>query len=69
MSRMPETVTGHIGLGGNVGDRAAILRRAVDMMDELPEVTVRKVSSFIETVPVGGPYGQDKFLNGAVARA
>lgn len=46
-----------LGLGSNVGDREAHLRKAVG---ELPDVV--KISSIWETAPVGGP-DQGPFLN------
>jgi len=54
-----------IALGSNLGDRRATLDQAVLMMDSHAEISVRTVSSFIETDPVG-PEGQDAYLNGAV---
>ncbi|MFZ4516715.1 MAG: 2-amino-4-hydroxy-6-hydroxymethyldihydropteridine diphosphokinase [Acidimicrobiia bacterium] len=50
--------TALIALGSNLGDRAGYLRSAVDA---LPGVTAR--SDVFETEPVGGPEGQDAFLN------
>jgi len=47
-----------LGLGSNLGDRRAHLRRAVA---GLPGVVA--VSRLYETEPVGGPPGQDPFLN------
>ncbi len=47
-----------LGLGSNVGDRRAVLRRAVA---SLPDVVA--VSPVYETEPVGGPPGQGRFLN------
>ena len=52
----------YLGLGSNVGDRRAFLAQAVAEMEEF-EIDVRKISSIIETKPVGGPIGQDKYLN------
>lgn len=46
-----------LGLGSNLGDRAAHLRRAVDALDE-----VVAVSPVYETAPVGGP-PQGPYLN------
>jgi 2-amino-4-hydroxy-6-hydroxymethyldihydropteridine diphosphokinase len=46
-----------LGLGSNLGDREAHLRRAVDQMPDLVAV-----SPMYETDPVGGPE-QDAFLN------
>lgn len=47
-----------IGLGSNLGDRVAFLQNAVA---GLPDVV--RVSSVYETSPVGGPEGQDPYLN------
>lgn len=58
--------TAYIGLGSNLGDRSATLRRAVEMLGEVAGVEVRLVSEMIETDPVGGPAGQGKYLNGVV---
>lgn len=55
--------TAYIGLGSNLGDREASLRLALTMLDESPGVSVRAVSSFIETAPVGPP--QPDYLNAA----
>lgn len=54
-----------IGLGSNLGDRRAILDGAVATLVELPGVTIRAVSSYHETRPIGGPAGQGAFLNAA----
>ena len=57
--------TGYLGLGSNVGDRAAHLRAAIV---ELPEhgVEVEAISSAYETEPVGEVLDQPDFLNAAV---
>lgn len=47
-----------LGLGSNLGDRVALLRSAVA---SIPDVV--GVSSVYETAPVGGPGGQDAYLN------
>ncbi len=52
------SVRAFLGLGSNLGDRAAHLRRAVDA---LPDVVA--VSPVYETEPVGGPGGQGPYLN------
>jgi 2-amino-4-hydroxy-6-hydroxymethyldihydropteridine diphosphokinase len=51
-----------IGLGSNLGDRAAYLHRALSELCELPQTTVKKLSSVYETEPVGVK-DQPKFLN------
>ena len=56
--------TVYIGLGSNVGDREAELRRALRLM-ESPDLRIKRVSSVYETVPM---YKEDqgKFLNAVV---
>ena len=61
-----EPVRAYIGLGGNVGDRAANLERAVAALAADPDVEVVAVSTFRETEPVGY-LDQPRFLNGVVA--
>jgi 2-amino-4-hydroxy-6-hydroxymethyldihydropteridine diphosphokinase len=53
-----------VGLGSNIGDREALLRRALDAIAELPGTQVRAVSSFRDTAPVG-IVDQPRFLNAA----
>lgn len=60
--RMP---TCYIGLGSNLGNRRANLVAAVELIGRLPGTQVRRVSSFVETAPVGGPPEQQPFLNAA----
>jgi 2-amino-4-hydroxy-6-hydroxymethyldihydropteridine diphosphokinase len=59
------TVTAHVALGSNLGDRRDALERALQALRELPGVAVGRVSSFHETDPVGGPPGQGRYLNAA----
>ncbi len=56
-----------VSLGSNVGDRAAHLKRAIELLSGLPETRLLKVSSVIETEPVGVPeeFAGMKFLNQA----
>ena len=54
-----------IGLGSNLGDRRAQLRRAVEELSAAGDVT--GVSPLYETEPVGGPEGQGPYLNLVVA--
>jgi 2-amino-4-hydroxy-6-hydroxymethyldihydropteridine diphosphokinase len=54
-----------VGLGANLGDREATLRRAVDELRRLSSTEVRCVSELRETDPVGY-LDQPRFLNGAV---
>ncbi len=56
-------VTAYLGLGANLGDRLSALCGARQALNELPGVTVVASSALYETVPVGGPLGQDTYLN------
>jgi 2-amino-4-hydroxy-6-hydroxymethyldihydropteridine diphosphokinase len=55
----------YLGLGSNLGDRAASLCAALARLNHVPGVRVTAVSTFHETEPVGGPPGQPRFLNAA----
>jgi 2-amino-4-hydroxy-6-hydroxymethyldihydropteridine diphosphokinase len=56
-----------ISLGSNLGDRRETLEEAIRVLGEVPGVIVQRVSSFLETEPVGGPPGQGMYLNAAAA--
>ncbi|MGP0029326.1 MAG: 2-amino-4-hydroxy-6-hydroxymethyldihydropteridine diphosphokinase [Acidimicrobiales bacterium] len=56
-----------LGLGSNLGDRRAALRRAVAGLEAGGDVTA--VSPLYETEPVGGPEGQGPYLNVVVELA
>ena len=60
---MPEH-TAYIALGSNLGDREANLRGGLEALDARDDVEVTKVSSFHETVPMGGP-PQGHYINAA----
>jgi 2-amino-4-hydroxy-6-hydroxymethyldihydropteridine diphosphokinase len=53
-----------IGLGTNLGDRAANYREAIQRIGHLPETRIVRHSSIYETEPVGDIEGV--FLNGAI---
>jgi 2-amino-4-hydroxy-6-hydroxymethyldihydropteridine diphosphokinase len=57
----------YLGLGSNLGDRAANLWEAARRLCEVPGCTVERLSLLYETAPVG-PQNQGWFLN-AVVRA
>jgi 2-amino-4-hydroxy-6-hydroxymethyldihydropteridine diphosphokinase len=59
----PPTARAFIGLGSNLGDRAAHLRRAVDQLRGGSDAPVTAVSRVYETEPIGGPDGQGPYLN------
>jgi 2-amino-4-hydroxy-6-hydroxymethyldihydropteridine diphosphokinase len=52
----------YIGIGSNVGDRAAFVRRAVAELSAQPDIRVEATSSLYETSPIGGP-PQRSFIN------
>lgn len=56
---------GYLGLGSNVGDRAAHLRAAIEALPA-HGVEVDAVSSAYETEPVGEVLDQPDFLNAAI---
>ncbi len=60
-----EKRTGYLGLGSNVGDSAAHLRAAIELL-EAEGVEVEAVSSTYVTEPVGEVLDQPDFLNAAV---
>jgi 2-amino-4-hydroxy-6-hydroxymethyldihydropteridine diphosphokinase len=60
VSAEPEPVRAFLGLGSNLGDRVRFLQEAVDT---LAEVGATAVSPVYETAPLGGPGGQDPYLN------
>ncbi len=54
-----------IGIGANLGDREPNLTRALQALDETPEIRILRRSTLRETEPVGYA-DQPKFLNGVV---
>jgi 2-amino-4-hydroxy-6-hydroxymethyldihydropteridine diphosphokinase len=56
----------YLGLGSNLGDRAAFLQGAVDGLATTDGIEVVAVSPVYETEPVGGPE-QPEYLNAVVA--
>jgi 2-amino-4-hydroxy-6-hydroxymethyldihydropteridine diphosphokinase len=59
-------VRAYVGLGSNLGDREATIRRAVELLGARPGIEVLAVSTLRETDPVGYE-DQPRFLNGAAA--
>jgi 2-amino-4-hydroxy-6-hydroxymethyldihydropteridine diphosphokinase len=57
-------ITAAIGLGSNLGDRRATLEAGLAAIAKLPGTRILRVSSFIETEPVGS-IPQPRYLNGA----
>jgi len=60
--------TAYIALGSNIEPRAEHLLRALSMLDEREDISVRKLSQLIETPPEG-PADQPAYLNGAAELA
>ena len=56
----------YIGLGSNLGDREANIRRAIDLLGEHPGVKIAAASSLVESEPAGG-LPQGPYLNAAAA--
>lgn len=52
----------YLGVGSNLGDRAAYLHQAQSLVARLPESRLLRSSTVYETDPVGGP-PQGKYLN------
>ncbi len=55
-----------LAVGANRGDRAANLCTALQSISTLTNVQLLARSAWHETTPVGGPAGQERFLNGAI---
>ena len=55
----------YIGLGGNIEPRAQTLMQALKLLNGREGVSVCRVSSFIQTEPVGGPQDQPEYMNAA----
>jgi 2-amino-4-hydroxy-6-hydroxymethyldihydropteridine diphosphokinase len=55
-----------ISLGANLGETGLKLDQAISLLESSGEIMVREKSRYFETLPVGGPTGQPKYLNAAV---
>lgn len=55
-------VTAFIGLGSNLGERAQNISKAIDLLGQTADVKVSRVSTVLETDPIGKT-DQPKFLN------
>ncbi|HET9063431.1 MAG TPA: 2-amino-4-hydroxy-6-hydroxymethyldihydropteridine diphosphokinase [Candidatus Binatia bacterium] len=56
--------TAYIGLGTNLGDRGANLRRAIELVGELPGTRITRHSSIYESEPHGR--ARNWFVNGVI---
>ena len=59
-------IKSYIGIGSNLGDRRKNIDKALEYLKKNKGIIVEKVSTLYETLPVGGPPHQGKFLNGAI---
>ena len=66
VSRYRPRVRAYVGLGSNLGDRAATIRHAVELLGEVEGIEVVAVSALRETEP-WGPVEQPPYLNGVAA--
>lgn len=57
--------TCYIGLGSNLGDRKTNIMMAIEKIGRLKNTKVTKISSILETEPIGGP-PQGRFLNACI---
>ncbi|MBI9017464.1 MAG: 2-amino-4-hydroxy-6-hydroxymethyldihydropteridine diphosphokinase [Phycisphaerae bacterium] len=64
--KFSDTAIVYIGIGSNIGDRAAYINKALAILEATPGIILLKMSELFETIPVGGPENQSNFLNGAV---
>ncbi len=60
---MPELA--YIALGSNLGDRAGHLDAALSALRSHSMISIKSVSRYWETAPVGGPPEQEHYLNAA----
>ncbi|MCD6150044.1 MAG: 2-amino-4-hydroxy-6-hydroxymethyldihydropteridine diphosphokinase, partial [Deltaproteobacteria bacterium] len=54
----------YLGFGANLGDRYGQIKKALALINALPETKITKLSSLYETAPVGYTE-QGSFFNGA----
>jgi 2-amino-4-hydroxy-6-hydroxymethyldihydropteridine diphosphokinase len=57
----------YIGFGSNVGDRCAHLNDALERLARVDGVEFAAASPMYESAAIGGPAGQDRFLNAVVS--
>lgn len=54
--------TAYIGLGSNIGDKVDIIKKSLEIINQNPNIQVKKLSSFYETEPMEYK-NQDWFVN------
>ena len=55
----------YVGLGANLGDREATIRKAIAVIEATPGISVTRISTLRETEP-WGPVEQPAYVNGAI---
>lgn len=53
----------YIGVGSNLGDRLAYIKKSVVLLKKNHQISIKKISPIYETAPCGGPKGQKGYLN------
>ncbi len=56
----------YVGVGSNMGNREKNIAAALNALESTRGINVTKASGLYETEPVGGPPGQDSFINAVV---
>ena len=56
----------YLGVGSNLGNRRKNIKLALEKIRQLKDTKLLKVSKVMESIPLGGPVGQGKFLNAAL---
>jgi len=56
-----------VSFGSNLGTRESAIVEAVRELSAITQISEFRVSRLYETPPIGGPSGQDPFLNGVAA--
>lgn len=55
-----------LGLGSNLGNRADLLMRGINLLGSIPGIRLRGASPWLESPPLLGPADQSPYLNGCV---
>ena len=58
--------TAYLAIGSNVGDRLSNIKNSIRLLGLNPRISILKSARIYESLPVGGPKNQSKFLNTAV---
>lgn len=58
-----EKSTAYIAIGSNLGNRGGNINKALAYLEAVNDLKLVRLSSIIETSPVGGPEGQSMYFN------